>query len=404
MTFTRKFGEWVESYRNGFGRRPGGTEDGPIVLRIADVSSGEIDLSAPRRGFVSPKEAETYKLLAGDLLFIRVNGAREIVGRCCLVGAAVPDDTIFNDHLIRVRLKPGLDSEFARFCLGLPHARALIEKAAATSAGQLTISQQVLDSIDIPDLGLEKQRRIAHLIKAQLAAAADARQAVQAQLKDVALLAGKLRDQAMMDLGAFRRIPVEKVLRGIEAGKSFQTSERLASDKELGVLKVSAVSWGAFKPREAKAVEGDYTPDDRHRIRKGDVIVSRANTIALVGAVVRTERDYPQRLLSDKTLRLILDTTQCDPDYFVEALRLPEARAHIEANATGSSDSMRNISQGALAATPIPLPEIHEQRRLAKRMQAINHELTALRGSIQTRLDHVEQLPARLLAQVFDAL
>lgn len=208
----------------------------------------------------------------------------------------------------------------------------------------------------------------------------------------------------MMDLGAFRRVPVEKVLQGIEAGKSFQTSERLASDKELGVLKVSAVSWGAFKPQEAKAVEGNYTPDDRHRIRKGDVIVSRANTIALVGAVVRAERDYPQRLLSDKTLRLLLDTTQCDPDYFVEVLRLPEARAHIEANATGSSDSMRNIAQGALAATPIPLPDIDEQRRLAKHMQGVNRELTALRASIQARMDEIEQLPARLLAQVFDTL
>ncbi len=207
-----------------------------------------------------------------------------------------------------------------------------------------------------------------------------------------------------MDLDAFRRVRLEDLLQCIDAGKSFQTSERLASERELGVLKVSAVSWGEFKPGEAKAIDGDYTPDDRHRIRKGDVIVSRANTIALVGAVVRAERDYPQRLLSDKTLRLILDTMQCDPDYFVEALRLPEARAHIEANATGSSDSMRNISQGALAATPIPLPEIHEQRRLAKHMQAVNQELTALRASIQTRLDHIEQLPARLLAQVFDAL
>lgn len=44
------------------------------------------------------------------------------------------------------------------------------------------------------------------------------------------------------------------------------------------------------------------------------------------------------------------------PSYVVHVLRLPEARAHLEGDATGSSNSMRNISQGTLRATPIPLP------------------------------------------------
>jgi len=38
------------------------------------------------------------------------------------------------------------------------------------------------------------------------------------------------------------------VLLGIEAGKSFQTSDVLAKGDELGVLKVSAVTWSAFLP------------------------------------------------------------------------------------------------------------------------------------------------------------
>ena len=48
------------------------------------------------------------------------------------------------------------------------------------------------------------------------------------------------------------------VLAGIETGKSFQTSEVLARPDELGVLKVSAVSWSEFLPNEAKALMGDY--------------------------------------------------------------------------------------------------------------------------------------------------
>lgn len=188
MTATRKFSEWVASYRNGYGKRPAPGESGPIVLRIADVSSGVIDLSNPRRGIVPEREAMTYRLQHGDLVFVRVNGAREIVGRCCVVCPEVPSDTIFNDHLIRVRLVPGVDPEFARQCVSIPSARAIIEEAASTSAGQLSISQQVLDSIDVPDVPLKVQCEIAARIKAQLAEVEIARNAARAQLREIEAL------------------------------------------------------------------------------------------------------------------------------------------------------------------------------------------------------------------------
>ena len=106
-------GQFVESYRNGFGRRPTGTESGPIVLRIADVSGGRVDLSDPRRVDMSARELATYSLEANDLLFIRVNGSRDFVGRCILVGKTA-EALAFNDHLIRVRLTDDLDPDYVQ--------------------------------------------------------------------------------------------------------------------------------------------------------------------------------------------------------------------------------------------------------------------------------------------------
>src|SRR5262245_11827570 len=102
-------------------------------------------------------------------------------------------------------------------------------------------------------------------------------------------------------------ITLGDVLNDIQTGKSFQTSEILARPDELGVLKVSAVSWSKFRAEEAKALNGDYTPAESHRVKQRDLLISRANTRELVGAVVLVERDYPFRLLSDKTLRLIVN-------------------------------------------------------------------------------------------------
>ncbi|WFP48552.1 hypothetical protein PL263_10545 [Methylomonas sp. EFPC3] len=189
-------GKWVMSYRNGFGKRPGEGETGPIVLRIADVSSGIIDLCNPRCGAVSLKEAHTYRLQTNDLLFIRVNGARHIVGRCCVVGSNLPADTIFNDHLIRVCLKPGIDPEYVRFCVEAPSARTRIEEAASTSAGQLTINQDVIGGIEVPDISINDQRRIVTALKQQLAEADALRAALEQQLRDLDALPQRILAQA----------------------------------------------------------------------------------------------------------------------------------------------------------------------------------------------------------------
>ncbi|MDE3051288.1 MAG: restriction endonuclease subunit S [Nitrospirota bacterium] len=189
-------------------------------------------------------------------------------------------------------------------------------------------------------------------------------------------------------------ITLGDVLLGIEAGKSFQTSERRADENELGVLKVSAVTWSAFRPDEAKSVN-DYEPEEHHRVRSGDLLISRANTRELVGAVVLVEKDYPFRLLSDKTLRLIVDTERAEKSYLLYALRSAEAREHIEHFATGTSDSMRNIAQGVITSIPITLPHIVTQRRIAARLKA---QLAAVEEARQAAEEEAKEVKALRLA------
>ena len=102
-----KLGDYIESAQNGFGRRPNGTESGPIVLRLADVSSGKIDLSNSRQVAMSTGEFEKYKIERGDILFVRVNGSHDFVARSIAVDQDY-ENVVFNDHLIRLRLKNGL--------------------------------------------------------------------------------------------------------------------------------------------------------------------------------------------------------------------------------------------------------------------------------------------------------
>lgn len=153
-------GQGIISARNGLSRRPSGVESGPVVLRLADLSTGKIDLSNPRRGALSESELEAYSLTAGDLLFVRVNGSRDIVGRCIPFHGA-PERICFNDHLIRVRLDMGVfEPEFVAVMTRSPTVREFIGETAITTAGQFTINQRMLADMPMPIPSLGEQQRI----------------------------------------------------------------------------------------------------------------------------------------------------------------------------------------------------------------------------------------------------
>lgn len=198
-----------------------------------------------------------------------------------------------------------------------------------------------------------------------------------------------MTDAMMTSVGA--------VLQRIEAGRSTKTLERPAKDGELGILRVSAVTWGEFRPGENKAMPLDYDPGNVPRPMKGDILISRANTRELVGAPVMVEADHPNLLLSDKILRLVPDCNIVVPRYLVRALRSSIASSHFSQCAGGTSGSMTNITQGDIRATPLRLPSLPEQRRIA----AILDKADALRAKRREAIAKLDQLLQSVFLEMF---
>ena len=190
---------------------------------------------------------------------------------------------------------------------------------------------------------------------------------------------------------------VGAVLKGIVSGKSIQTLERPVQGNEFGILKVSAVTWGAFRPAENKALPASYDPKDCPRPMDGDILISRANTRELVGAPVMVQGNHPQLLLSDKLLKLIPDETVIDARYLVRALRSPSASTHFYKSAGGSSGSMTNITQSDIRTAPIYLPPLPEQRRIA----AILDQAETLRTQRRAALAQLDSLTESLFLDMF---
>lgn len=163
-------------------------------------------------------------------------------------------------------------------------------------------------------------------------------------------------------------VELGELLEDIEAGKSFATEGQPARDGQLGVIKVSAMTWGEFRPEENKALPPSTSIDERWLIRGGDLLLSRANTAEYVGACVLVQRDYDHLILSDKSLRL-RPLPEIDRRWLLHALRSRPARDQIERLATGTKESMRNISQAKLRTILLALPPAAEQGRIADEIE-----------------------------------
>jgi type I restriction enzyme S subunit len=81
---------------------------------------------------------------------------------------------------------------------------------------------------------------------------------------------------------------------------------------EWGILKVSAVSWDQFRPEANKQILPGTQPRPQAVVRKGDFLISRANTAELVAKAVIVDSEPVNLVMSDKIVRLEL-VDLCEP-------------------------------------------------------------------------------------------
>lgn len=170
----------------------------------------------------------------------------------------------------------------------------------------------------------------------------------------------------------WEEVRLEEILSHIDAGKSPSCQDTPAYGDFWGVLKVGAVHPDGLRHVENKIVEDRHLWNAEYLVRRGDLLFSRANTPDLVGLVCLVE-DSPRRLmLSDKTLRLTLRPERMLAKFGSMVLQTPNSRAQIEVAATGTSGSMKNISQPAIKSLLVPRPPVDEQLRIILRVAAMD--------------------------------
>lgn len=164
-------------------------------LRVANVRKGYLDLSEIKTINVPDEDLETYRLKAGDILFVEGNGSRAELGRVAIWSDEIPN-CVHQNHLIKVRPdKARLLPEFAMTWFNTEIGRGHFFRAAKTSSGLGTINSEEVRNAPIPLPPLEAQREIMRYVeerRAEIARERDAatRRAQECEAEVEALILG----------------------------------------------------------------------------------------------------------------------------------------------------------------------------------------------------------------------
>ncbi|MEU3340710.1 restriction endonuclease subunit S [Streptomyces sp. NPDC006668] len=383
-------GDWVESKDQD--------PDGHVRLtQLADVGDGFFrDRSKRSMTHEKANELRCTFLQEGDILVARMP---DPLGRACLYpGSKRPAVTVVDVCVIRAG-RNGVDNRWLMWAINAPQVRQQIH-SYQTGTTRKRISRKNLEKVKLAIPPLAEQCRIVEALEDHLSRLEAAQADLRKSIARLPALRGGVRNIVTRAHKADVPLPdgwswgtLDDVLARIEAGKSFRCEPRPAAEDEWGVIKVSAMTWGEFRAEEQKAVPAGRDFDPRHEIEPGDILVSRANTPAYVGAPVLVGKCRPRLLLSDKSLRLV-PNPGVNRKWLIQALSTPSVRNQISVKATGTKDSMRNISQRELSGIRIPIPPPEDQAVIGETLETEVQRVDKLETGLiiaQARAGHLRR-------------
>ena len=229
--------------------------------------------------------------------------------------------------------------------------------------------KQILAQI-LPLPPLDEQRRIVDILSR---AEGIVRLRREAQKKTAELIPALFLDMfgdPVTNPKSWPTLAVGDFVARFEGGKNVQSGED--GESEFRILKVSAVTSGNYIETEAKPAPLGYTPPNSYFIKEGDLLFSRANTEQLVGATALVESTNGKTLLPDKLWRFVWkDNVPVASSYVRAVFQNPNVRTMLSRIASGTSGSMKNISQKKLFEVSIPFAPYPRQLDFENKAQLV---------------------------------
>ncbi len=165
------------------------------------------------------------------------------------------------------------------------------------------------------------------------------------------------------------------------------------SEDGAAVLSLGAVTGFRYNGVEHKRTSLSSSKDAHYWLRPGDLLITRSNTPELVGHAAVYDGTPSPCIYPDLMMRIPVNSSKATTEFVWYWLQTPLVRDFVARTATGTSPTMKKISQGTVMAIPFPASITKEEQR----------RIVAYLDNLQAKVDCMKALQAKTQAEL-DAL
>ena len=214
---------------------------------------------------------------------------------------------------------------------------------------------------------------------------------------------GKYKEPSAPDTSALPELP---------EGWMWATVEQLSSRIQYGtsnkagpdLLGVPVLRMGNIQNGELDFSDLKYLPSQNEEVGKtllnpGDLVFNRTNSPELVGKSAVYKEGHPTACFASYLIRVSFPEV-CVPDYVCFFINSQHGRSYI-AQVRTQQVGQANVNGTKLAAMPIPLPPLAEQRRIVAEVERRLSVIQQAEATVEASLVRAERLRQSILKQAF---
>jgi type I restriction enzyme S subunit len=175
------------------------------------------------------------------------------------------------------------------------------------------------------------------------------------------------------------------------------------AEKGIPVLTLSAVTGFRYRQKEFKRTSEPISSNADYWLRKGDLLITRSNSLELVGHAAIYNGIPEPCIYPDLMMRLVVDEKNVEKRFVHWWLRSATVRDYIQRSAKGTSPTMKKISQAIVKNIPFPSANlsISTQQNIVAYLDEMENRLDSLKDLKSYAVAELEALLPSVLDKAF---
>ena len=180
---------------------------------------------------------------------------------------------------------------------------------------------------------------------------------------------------------------IAELIRGVSFSKAAQRITE--TDSTIGVITTKAAQEDGIVLSDIIYIDGNSGFDNSKFINNGDILISLANSIDLVGRVTYVNNIHKPLLFGAFMGVIRADATKVNPIYLYYILRSKQAKNYFKQIAK-TTTNISNLTFEDLKEFIFPLPSLEEQNKIASELESYRQIIYGAKSILNNYLPHID--------------